>query len=453
MSSESAAPQQVVLPLRRILGYGVGDFAFNLSFTFCSLFLLYFYTDVLGMPGTTAGLIIMVALVWEGITDPLVGVMANRTHSRWGRYRPYLLLGAVPLALSFVAMMAPVGLSGTALTVYCFATHLLFRTVFTLVNVPYVALSARITNNSIERGKLAAARMLFAMICGILLSALTLPLVKSFGGGHHGYFVVSSLYGAILVIILGVCFVSTSEDSSDQDSTHPSLREMVSSLRANRPFLLLLAATVLGAIAFTMSGKALVYYMKYWVGSEAAVTSGLLTMLLSAAVATLVWLSITQRTSKRTVWIAGACFSVLAFILIFALRPTGGWPLWLLLALTGVGNGAFALTFWSMLPDTVEYGEWQTGSRTEGAIFGFMILSQKIALGVGTGMIGVLLDVIGYRANTAQTPETLDGLVQIYTLGPAALFAAAAAIIFFYPIDRVTHERLVRDIAARRTNS
>lgn len=450
MYKHGTSPQQMKLPLRKILGYGVGDFAFNLVFTFCSLFLLYFYTDVLGMPGTTAGLIIMAALVWEGITDPLVGVLANRTRSRWGRYRPYLLLGAIPLALSFVAMMVPLGLSGSALTAYCFATHLVFRTVFTFVNVPYIALSARITNDSNERGKLAAARMLFAMTCGILLSALTLPLVKSFGGGNQGYFTVAALYGGALIIILGLCFASTSEAVDELEPAHPSLREMLGSLRSNQPFLLLLVATVLGSIAFTMSGKALVYYMKYWVGSEKAVTAGLLTMLLSAAVATLIWLIVTQRTSKRTVWIAGACFSVTAFLLIFTLRPASGWTLWLLLSMTGIGNGAFALTFWSMLPDTVEYGEWQTGSRTEGAIFGFIALSQKVALGLGTGLIGVLLDVIGYHANVAQTPETLDGLVRLYTLAPAALFAAAAAIIFFYPIDRATHERLVREISARR---
>jgi GPH family glycoside/pentoside/hexuronide:cation symporter len=144
----AAEAKSAKLSSGQVVGYGLGDFAFNLTFTFCSLFLLYFYTDVLGLSATTAGLIIMVALIWEGATDPVVGVIANRTRSRWGRYRPYLLLGCVPLAVSFVAMFVPWGLSGTALAVYAFVTHLLFRTVYTLVNIPYIALSAQMTTDS-----------------------------------------------------------------------------------------------------------------------------------------------------------------------------------------------------------------------------------------------------------------------------------------------------------------
>ena len=140
-----ASMEQPRLPTGQVIAYGSGDLAFNLYFTFCSLFLLYFYTDVLGLSASVAGLIIMAALVWEGITDPAMGVIASRTRSRFGSYRPYLLFGAPVLAIAFIAMFLPLGLSGNALAAFCLATHILFRTVYTVVNIPFVALSARMS--------------------------------------------------------------------------------------------------------------------------------------------------------------------------------------------------------------------------------------------------------------------------------------------------------------------
>jgi GPH family glycoside/pentoside/hexuronide:cation symporter len=439
------------LSLGRVVSYGAGDFAFNLSFTFSSLFLLYFYTDVLGLNATTAGLVIMVALVWEGITDPIIGMIANRTRSRWGRYRPYLLFGAIPLALSVVAMFAPPGLSGSALIAYVLATHLIYRTIFGFVNIPYVALSAQMTRDSDQRGQLAGARMIFAILCGLTMGALTLPLAKAFGGGRSGFFGVSMLYSTVATVILLLCFATTGEAVEDE-LDHPSVGAMIRTLRLNRPFLVLLVATVLGTTGFTMSGKALVYYLKYYVGSEAMVTAGLVATLGTAALAIVPWMMVTRRTSKRVVWLAGASINVVAYLTIFLFSPRSGPSLWLTLVAIGIGNSAFTLTFWSMLPDTVEYGEWKTGSRSEGAIFGLISFTQKIAFGLGTGLIGVMLDHVGYIANRPQSARTLHGITTIYGLGPLLLFAGSAIAIIFYPSDGPTHRRLVRAIAWRRAS-
>lgn len=433
----------------RIVGYGVGDFAFNLTFTFCSLFLLYFYTDVLGLSATSGGLIIMAALVWEGATDPVVGVLANRTRTRWGRYRPYLLFGAIPLALSFVAMFLPLGLSGTALALYAFATHLLFRTVYTFVNIPFIALSAQMTNDSNERGKLAGARMMFAILCGLVLAVVSLPLAKALGGGAQGFFGLSLVYGATVVAILLICFGVTREDVCTADA-HPTLPEMLRAVRTNRPFLSLLAATLLGSVAYTMSGKAMVYYIKYYAGTEASVTTGLSIGLLAAALAMLPWIQVSRRTSKRAVWLMGVVITSAVSVTIFILVPKAGALLWGLLALSGAGNAAFILSFWSMVPDTVEYGELQTGTRAEGAVFGFIIFTQKVALGIGTGLLGIILDLVGYQANQVQAAETVHGITVMFTLVPLGLSLAAAAFIWFYPLDQKTHERIVADIARRR---
>jgi glycoside/pentoside/hexuronide:cation symporter, GPH family len=450
-AATEAPPGTEPIGLGRIAGYGAGDFAFNLFFTFCSLFLLYFYTDVLGLSATTAGLIIMAALIWEGVTDPVMGIIANRTRTRFGRYRPYLLYGAVPLALAYVAMFVPTGLTGQALVLYALLTHLLFRTLYTVVNIPYIALSAQMTRDSLVRGQLAGARMLFAIGCGLTMAAISLPLVKQFGGGNEGFFILTSIYAAAAVVILILCFGVTREVDAGEAQDHPTLGDMFAAMRTNTPFQLLLGATILGAIGSTMSGKVLLYYMKYYAGSESAMTTGLTVSLLAAALAMVPWIYVTKRTSKRIVWLSGTAISASSALAIFLIAPKVGATLWALLALGGIGNAAFVLTFWSMLPDTVEYGEWKTGTRAEGAIFGFIIFAQKIALGIGTGLIGILLDSIGYVPNVAQAPATLDGILVLMTIVPLSLNLLAGSIIWFYPLDQQTHKRIVSEISGAKS--
>lgn len=446
----SGPPATGKLRWPQVVSYSVGDFAFCLSFQFASLYLLYFYTDVVGLSASVAGLIIMAALVWEGVSDPIVGIIANRTRTRWGRYRPYVLFGSIPLGISVVLMFMPIGLAGASLAAYCFATHLIYRTVFTFVQVPFVSLSAQITQDSGVRGQIAGVRMMFAIGCGLLIASTTLPLAKAFGGGQQGFFYVSMIYSAVATVILFYCFFSTKEPEEGTLDHQLTLSEMWRTLRVNKPFLLLLPATVLGCTGYTMSGKALVYYMKYWVGSEAAVTLGLTVLLGVAALALVPWMMVSKRLSKRFTWLAGASINVVAFALIWLIAPREGPMLWLLIAMTGIGNSAFVLTFWSMLPDTVEYGEWKTGARGEGAVFGLISFTQKVAFGLGTGLIGVLLDAFGYVPNVPQSAGALNGILLLYTVGPLLLFAASLIAVWYYPLDHQLHGRLVRAVSWRR---
>lgn len=449
MSARARAADPTRLGWPRKIGYAAGDFGLNLFFTFSTLFLLYYYTDVLGLSATTGGLIIMVALVWEGFFDPLMGVMATRTRSRFGRYRPYLLYGALPLCLSFVAMFVPTGLSGASLAAYAFVTHLLFRTAYTVVGIPYISLSAEMSRDSHERSEIAGARMLFAMTCGLTLAAVTLPLSGALGGGQRGFFGLSIVYAVVALAIFLICFSATRETAGHR-SDAPTLGDMVRMLRTNRPLLLLLVATVLNSIGSTLAAKTLLYYLKYDVGAEAAVTPALTIATACAAVSIPLWVMITARSSKRTVWLCGAVIAIANSLIFYVLAPRVEPLLWIVLGTGGIANGASYLTFWSMVPDTVEYGEWKTGVRAEGAIYGLVSLTQKVALGVGVGMLGILLDAIGYRANAVQDATTLHGIRILLTLTPAALSLGVALLIWFYPIDRPFHAKLTGILADRK---
>ena len=436
------------LSWNRKAGYAVGDFALNLFYTFCTLFLLYYYTDVLGLSPTNAGFVIMAALLIEGVLDPLMGFVTNRTRSPFGRYRPYLLFGALPLCLSFVSMFIPTGLSGAPLLAYVMGTHLLFRTIYTVVGIPYNALSAELTIDSQQRSEIAGLRMVFALACALLLATATLPLSSWFGGGQIGFFWLSAIYALIAFFIFLLCFKATRE-ASDVRQESPSIGAMLSMLRANWPLQLILVATIFASVGSTLANKTLIYYLKYYAGSEAAVTPALTIFAASAGLAVPFWVLLIGKWSKRVVWLIASAVVIINYLIIFAVAPSVGPPLWILLCIHGIGNGAFPIAYWAMIPDTVEFGEWKTGIRAEGAIYGLVSLTQKIALGVGVGMLGLLLDAIGYAPNTPQSGATLDGIKVLLTLAPATLVAITGGIIWAYPLDHKLHGRLARALAWR----
>lgn len=433
------------------LGYGVGDMGFNLFFTTASLFLLLFYTDVAGLPPSTAGWIMAAALVWDAITDPAMGYLASRTRSRWGRYRPWILFGAVPLAASWALIFLPTGLTGTALALWALAAQMLFRTCYTIVSMPYVSLSAAMTTDSRERGVLAAIRMLSATAAGLGIALSTLPLVERLGGGDEalGFFRVALLYGLLACALLALVFATSREDPAAHEAPLPSAADMIRMLSRNRAFWLVAGSLLMASFGSTFFGKTIPYHLKYDGDRAALIGPALATITGCAFLAIPLWTALMQRTSKRIVSLSGSVLGILAYFLFYLVGSTPT-PMFLTLALLGVSAGAAYLTFWAMLPDTVEYGEWRTGVRAEGIIFGFISFVQKAALGIAVGLLGEMLSAIGYVANQPQSPETLGDIRLVMLWVPILCAAAGATFIWRYPIDAATHAGLVQQIRERR---
>jgi GPH family glycoside/pentoside/hexuronide:cation symporter len=447
--STQQVPVSGRLSFGRRLGYGVGDGAFNLFFTTAGLYLLFYYTDVLGLPPATAGWVFAGALIWDAIFDPLMGYVSSRTRTRWGSYRPYLLFGAVPLAASWALIFYPTGLAGTSLVIFAVAAHVLFRTLYAVVSMPFLAMSAVLTRDSSERGALAGIRMISGAACGLLAAILTLKLSASLGGGQQGFFWTAVIYGVLATAILFVVFASTREVTPAADDHRPRGREMVRMLAGNRAFWIVSAAMLLGAIGSTFFQKTLPYFLKYRMGREDLISPALGLLALSVIVSIPLWNWVSKRTSKRTMWLIGSLVGLVGSGMLWALPPS---PPSILMALVPVGFGAGAsyLGFWGMMPDTVEYGEWRSGVRAEGAIFGLVSLIQKASLGLAAAALGEVLSAIGYRANAVQSPVTLAAMRTIMIGLPALLLVAAAAAIAFYPLDQKTHGRIVRVLERRR---
>ena len=450
----SSPPNKSHVPERlgfgRKFGYGVGDLGFGLLFLTLSQFLLYYYTDVLGLSPATAGWVFGAAVVWDALIDPVMGGIANRTRSRWGRYRPYLLWCAVPLALVWALMFLPTGFSGTALIVYAAGVHFLFRTVYTVASMPYLALSAAMTEDSGERSLLAAFRLVLQAAAGVLVAFATLPLVKALGGGQVGFFNVALIYGAGAAACIFVAFFAAREVLSIEALTvRPSFKQMIAMLRSNIVFWLACGAFLLFSVATVFFNKSLPYFMKYGLGREELMGPALGIYAMCITFTIPVWAQITKRSSKRRVFLIGSGIALLTYGALW-LAPLDH-RVWLpLIGLLGVGSGAIFLSTWAMIPDTVEFGEWKTGIRAEGATFGFVSFVQKASLGFAAGLLGEVLSVIGYTANMAQTPETLASL-KIIMLAVPALFASLATVtILFYSLDAKRHGRLVRALRWRR---
>ena len=437
------------------VGYGSGDFGFNLYFAGLNLYLLYYYTDVLNIDPAVAGLIIMLPVIWDGVSDPLMGWIVTRTRSRFGKFRPYILFGAPLMGFSFVGMFAAPIWFPDHMIVACLLTHTIFRTAYTVASVPYSSLAAALTHDSQERGTMAGVRLMAAMIGGIVTAATMLELARFFGNGdmRQGFVKVASVYALLSSVMMVVIFLTTSNEVSLVSRQTVTSRQTFSFLRHNRAFWILCGASFVGVIGSAIGGKSIVYYINYYAGHPDSVSEVMSIGILGAGIGIPLWTLVARQLSKRWVWMIGASGAALVNLALFFLDVTAVSTLSALIFCNGIMGGAVAVMFWSMLPDTVEYGQWRSRIRDDGIVFGLSQLISKAGSGLGVGMIGLLLSAIGYTAGIVQSAETLQGIRASAFLIPAAASLLSALVIAFYPLDSTLHARIVRGLARRAPRS
>ena len=444
----SRAASQTRLSWGQKIGYGSGDFAFNLYWQGVSLYLFYFYTDVLGLPNAMAGIIYAIGSLWDAVTDPAMGYVAERTRSRWGRYRPYLLFTPIPLALSYLLIFwHPGDVSVTTMAVLALTGQFIFRLLFTIASTPYSSLMARMTQNANDRAGMAGARMLFAYAGGFTVVLLIGAMLEAVGNDRQAFLLIGVVSGVMVTLVFWLCFYICREPQDDATAANPpSLRETLQSLAANTPFFIVLAAILLMVSGTTLIGKTILYFFEYQMGDRNAGSQALMAFAATGLLVIPIWTFITLKTSKRFVWLLGSFLTGIA-LLALLVNPAQSisMVIWNYIAISA-GSGAFAVTFWGMLPDTVEYGEWKTGIRVEASIFGLVTFAQKGAVALSAVLLGFLLDIIGYQAGQVQSAETLDGLRLIIVLVPLTGIVASALFMLFYPLSPQRHAEIVRQL-------
>lgn len=437
------------------IGYGSGDFAMNLYWQGVSLYLFYFYTDVLGMPNAMAGMIYAIGSLWDAVTDPAMGYVAERTRTRWGRYRPYLLFTPIPLGLSYLLIFwHPGDVSVTTMAVLALTGQFIFRLLFTMASTPYSSLMARMTQNADDRAGMAGARMLFAYAGGFTVVILTGLMLEAVDDDRMAFMMVALVSGVLATAVFWVCFTICREPEEGAEvETAPSLKDSFASMRANFPFLIVLASILLMVCGTTIIGKTILYFFEYQMGDRNAGSQALMAFAAVGLVAIPFWTFVTLKTSKRFVWLAGSTLTSIALLTLLLNPASSIETVTANYMFISFGSGAFAVTFWGMLPDTVEYGEWKSGARVEATIFGLVTFAQKAAVALSAVLLGFLLDVIGYQAGEVQSAETLSGLKLIIVFVPLTGIVASVAFMLFYPLSPQRHGEIVAELNMRKAAS
>ena len=438
------------LTLKTRIGYGIGDIAICLYWSGVGLYLLYFYTDVVGISGSLAGLIYFIGMAWDAVTDPFMGYMAERTRTKWGVYRPYLLLGNIPLALSFVLLFWVPPLEGSSLFFFLLFANLLHRTCFTLVSVPFSSLTPRITSDSQERTNLTGFRMLGAQTGTNLMALLAFPIIFWVGGEDEstGFIVLASIAGITAILIHSITFITVKEPDNDQgiERVGGSLADAARAIGKNKPFWLVFSATLIVGITTIFFGNNLIYYTKYALDLHEHQGTILFTSGIVAFLSIPIWWIISNRLGKKITWLISSTITLSSLILFYFYDIKTLNELLFLVAFIGFGSGAGGILFWSMLPDTIEYGEVHTGVRSESSLYGFMTFAQKGSIAIAVLILGWVLDAIGYQANQAMSLTTIDNMKIIMTLIPILGISCSLIIIYFYPIDSKMHKDLLRQL-------
>jgi GPH family glycoside/pentoside/hexuronide:cation symporter len=442
------------LSLKTRLGYGIGDIAICLYWSGVGLYLLYFYTDVVGISPSMAGLIYGIGMLWDAFTDPFMGYIAERTRTKWGVYRPYLLFGNLPLALSFILLFWVPPFEGSMLFFFLLFTNLLHRTCFTLVSVPFSSLTPRITSDSQERTNLTGFRMMGAQTGTNLMALLAFPIIFWVGGENEslGFVVLASLAGLTAMAIHAITFVTVKEPENDQgiERVGGSLSEAASAIGKNGPFWLVFSATLIVGITTIFFGNNLIYYTKYALDLHEYQGTILFTSGIVAFLSIPIWWAISNKLGKKITWLISSSITLTALMVFYIYPITLLNELLVLVAFIGFGSGAGGILFWSMLPDTIEYGEVHTGVRSESSLYGFMTFAQKGSIAFAIIILGVVLDAIGFQANEIQSKNTIDDMKAIMTLIPSIGVAISLIIIYFYPIDAKMHKELLEQLKEER---
>ena len=438
------------LTLKTRIGYGIGDISICLYWSGVGLYLLYFYTDVVGISPALAGVIYGIGMMWDALTDPFMGYLAERTRTKWGVYRPYILFGNLPLAISFVLLFWVPPYEGTALFVILLLINLLHRTCFTIVSVPFSSLTPRITSDSEERTNLTGFRMLGAQTGTNLMALCAFPIIFAFGGDDEarGFIYLTLIAGVTAMCIHAITLYTVREPTTSQgiDRVSGSLLDTAKAIGKNKPFWLVFAATLIVGVTTIFFGNNLVYYTKYALNLHEYQGTVLFTNGIVAFASIPFWWWLSNKIGKRKTWLISSSLTLLFLFLFFIYPIQSLVELLIIIALIGAGSGAFGILFWSMLPDTIEYGEVETGIRSESSLYGFMTFAQKGSIALAITILGTTLNLIGFEPNEVQTKETIESMKSIMGLIPAFGVALSFVIIYFYPIDSKKHKELLEKL-------
>lgn len=440
------------LSIKEKIGYGLGDTASHFVWDMVGFWILIFYTDTFGISAAAAGTIMLVARVWDMISDPIMGVIADRTNTRWGKFRPYILWMALPYSILAVLTFTTPDFGQTGKIIYAGVTYLLLMTVFTAINLPYSSLGAVMTSDSYERAGLNSYRFIFAFVGQFVVTGTALSLALYFGQGDNakGYQYTLTLFAIISFILFMVTFKTTKERVQPPKEQKQNLKEDIKNLFNNKPWVILFFVGIISFVMFAMQNLSIAYYFKYFIGDEESVQ--LFNVIGTVALIAGIPFSkpLSKRFGKRNVYLASSLISGLFFILLYLPGADNIVSIYVLNILAKFTYAPAVPLLWTMLADTADYSEWKSGRRATGLVFSAATFAQKAGWGIGGALAGWILALYKFTPNIEQTASAITGIKMMISVFPGILYMSCAILLFFYAIDHKTVLLMQKDLEARR---
>jgi len=437
--------------------YGLADLGFALITSAMQFFLLFYYTDVAGIDPALAGLALMVGkLTWDALNDPLFGYWSDRTRSRFGRRRIYMIIGAVPLGIAaWIMFSLPKGLTGAAAFFAVLLSFWLVDTFHTMTTTPYYALTPELTRDYNERASLTSIRMVYSVFGYILGAALTTLLAGIFQGTglnlQQAWSATGAVFGTIAVITTLVTTLSIKErpELAGEPSKLPPVKAILIPFK-NKPFVVLMIAFILSSFSFTVLTALVPYFIQYQLNMKDSVPIVLLVMLLMIGIFLIPAKLVSDKINKGPAYALGLFIASLAVISSFFLPHAASPLIYVVAAVAGLGFSAQWVFPWSMLPDVIEYDEKMTGERREGIYYGLWAFLSKFTGALGVAVSGWALGLFGYVPNVEQTVRALFGIRLFFAVVPAVVILISLPFLVWYPITRKSHAALVKELAERK---
>ncbi|HEY3756679.1 MAG TPA: glycoside-pentoside-hexuronide (GPH):cation symporter [Opitutaceae bacterium] len=440
------------LSFKEKVAYGLGDSASNFFFQFFGLFGVYYYTDIFNLSPAFVGTMILVVRMFDAVLDPAIGILADRTETRWGKFRPFILWGAIPYAVFGYLMFLNPALGPGGREIYACATYTLVWVAYSFINIPYSALLGVISPSSTERASVSSIRFTCAFAATALIGWGTVPMKNWLGHGNDatGMRTTMLIFSVVAAVLFLVSFAGTRERVKPP-AQKSDLKRDLADLARNRSWVILVVLGLVLLIAIGLRNAMNIYYFKYLVGSETGVATFNLYGFLAFIAGTTMTPLLLKYADGRT-WLTILYIAVgLVWCSFYLLDPKTqfGWVMGLNILANFIAGPQPAL-LWAMYADCADFGEWKFGRRTTGLVFSSAVFSQKAGGAIGGALIGWVLEALKFTANHVQTAGADRGMLVLFSLAPGVLSVATGLLVVFYPLTRKLMAEIEGDLAARK---
>lgn len=442
----------IKLPWREKISYGVADLGFNFYWANIATFLMIFYTDVFGLSAAAAaGMMFSIKLI-NAFTDPMIGALSDRTATRFGKFRPYLIWMALPLSLAGVLTYTTPDLDSDGKLVWAYATYLFMMVCYTGINIPYNALSGVMSNDPQERSTINGLRFIFAFSGSTLVTYLTPDLVKWLGQGNDklGWQLTMVVWGIAASLIFIWTFFNTKERVQPIAEESSTIAQDIKDLSCNGPWLVLFFLALIIMITITLRSSSAAYYFKYYVGQADLIKTFVPAYMAAAALGASLTPVMTKFIDKKNLMMILMSLTASLSVAFYFIPKDQVTLMYILQVMIGFVLGPKSPLAFSMYADTADYNEWRTGRRATAMTFAAATFSQKLGTAVAAAVMGTIFTWLGYVANTTQSAASESGIVMLMSVIPAAFAMLAVIIMFFYKLDNKTLETVQRDLSERK---